>query len=142
MRGGLSPTKGGPADLDAGTRAAAREEAQRVRARVFRGGAVGSIVAAMRAHGHVTEVMHAACLALWALCDGPGTSEGKQQAAAAGALELIAAALQRPFPALAVWSCGRAALIALIKDEPALRRRAKRAFPRFTIEYSLFMLAL
>ena len=39
-------------------------------------------------------------LVLWAICHDKDGAEGKQQAAAAGAIELIAAALMQPQPPL------------------------------------------
>ena len=162
VRASLSPKRGGGADVggggaggsggggggggggavDEGTRRAMREEAARVRERAFRGGAIAALAAAMRTHGENVDVVHAALVTLWALLDAPGASEGKRQAAEAGVLEMIAAALMQPFPPLKVWNTGRLALCVLIRDEPANRRRAKRAFPRMTFQYSLFMLAL
>ena len=101
---------------------------------------------AMRLHGHDFRVTHAVCVCLWALCSGSHasdvTAEAKQQAAAAGALELIAAALQQKPPMLCVWNMGRAALVALVRDEPANRRRAKKALPRRSVCYSLWALSL
>ena len=55
---------------------------------------------------------------------------------------LIAAALMQPQPPLCIWNIGRSSLMAIIRGEPALRRHAKRAFPRVTFTYSLFMLGL
>ena len=131
---------------DAASKMQARAEAARVRQRAFRGGAVAAVVAAMHAHAAVTEVMHGGCLVLWALCESrePDATEGRHQAVEAGVLELIASALicESPTTPLCVWNTGRAALMALIRDEPALRRRAKRALPRFSLRYSLFALSL
>ena len=142
VRASLAPRRGGDAAVDGGTRRAMREEAARVRERAFRGGAIAALAAAMRTHGQLADVFHAGCVALWALLDGPDASEGKRQAAEAGVLELIAAALMQRSPPLRVWNTGRLALCVIIRDEPALRRRARRAFPRVTFQYSLFMLSL
>ena len=144
VRGSWSRRRAGPTEVDAGTRAAMREDAKRLRARAFRAGVVGALVRAMRQHAGVVKVVHAVCLALWALCDGADAtvSEGKQQAAAAGAIELIIAALRQRPPPLCVWYMGRIALITLVRDEPAIRRRANQALPKYSVSFSLWALSL
>lgn len=142
VRGGLSAARGGHADTDAASRAAVQEEARSLRSRAFRGGAVDALVTAMRLHGHVTRVLHVAMLALYALVDTADASEGKHQAAEAGVFELISMHLQARPPPLCIWNMGRILLMALIRHEPALRRRAKRALPRWQCEYSLAALSL
>ncbi len=148
VRGGLCARRGGDANLDTASRAAMREQAERLRTRAFRGGVVGALVCAMRTHAARTPVLHAAFLALYALVDGDGGrsggggSEGKHQAAEAGCLELIAEQLQRRPPPLCIWNMGRVLLMALIRNEPALRRRARRAFPRWSVEFNLWVLSL
>ena len=148
VREGLSEGRGGHAGMDAASRQAAREEATKTRAKAVRGGVIAALVCAMRDHGALqtrvqTRVVAAACVALWGLCDGASeaASEAKQQAASAGAIELLAAVLQLN-GGVEVWTNGKLAFTTLVRHEPALRRRAKRALPRFSICYNLGVLSL
>ena len=144
VRGGLDAERGGDAHLEATSRAAMREEVQRLRTRAYRSGVVSALVSAMRLHADNTPVLHAAYLALYGFVDGgDDVSEGRHQAAQAGCIELIVEQLTRtPAPALCIWNMGRVLLMALIRHEPAIRRRAKKALPKWSLEFNLWMLSL
>lgn len=152
VRGGLDAERGGDAHLDATSRAAMREEvqptgptsSQRLRTRAYRSGVVSALVSAMRLHADNTPVLHAAYLALYGFVDGDeDVSEGRHQAAQAGCIELIVEQLTRtPAPALCIWNMGRVLLMAIIRHEPAIRRRAKKALPKWSLEFNLWMLSL
>ena len=146
--GGGGGTSGGSRrrkHLDAEAAAAAEEAAAacaRVRDRAFKGGVVTAIVQAMVTHNHEMDLVYNGSLALWALTDAYDASEGRHQAAAAGAIQHICEVLQRRQLPLQNWNIGRMLLCALIRNEPALRKQAKKALPRVTLTYSLFMLSL
>ena len=134
VRGGLDAERGGDAHL----------VVQRLRTRAYRSGVVSALVSAMRLHADNTPVLHAAYLALYGFVDGgDDVSEGRHQAAQAGCIELIVEQLTRtPTPALCIWNMGRVLLMALIRHEPAIRRRAKKALPKWSLEFNLWMLSL
>ena len=152
VRGGLDAERGGDAHLDATSRAAMREvqltgptSSQRLRTRAYRSGVVSALGSAMRLHADNTPVLHAAYLALFGFVDGDDddVSEGRHQAAQAGCIELIVEQLTRtPAPALCIWNMGRVLLMAIIRHEPAIRRRAKKALPKWSLEFNLWMLSL
>ena len=152
VRGGLDAERGGDAHLDATSRAAMREEvqptgptsSQRLRTRAYRSGVVSALVSAMRLHADNTPVLHAAYLALYGFVDGgDDVSEGRHEAAQAGCIELIVEQLTRtPAPALFIWNMGRVLLMAIIRHEPAIRRDAKKALPKWSFEFNLWMLSL